>query len=682
MRGFTDIQSPHADAAEESTSQDMTARNRGAARARRASNGALHGSAATDAYENEVIVGKRRVSGTREQWASSAGPARVQVVAPSDGDGRRASDAGSRMAKSMTRAKTFLSEEFVDKDTLENLKEYSKQQEKAMKKKSTEFMQSRRVPVNAAGKKLGRVGRIAYAILNHRWFDAFIGSVIFINTIMIGLECELSLDVEDFEKNYAQNFEYVEYVFLAIYIVELLLRVVVDGLHAFRSGWVKGDAFIVCGSLFEFFMNIYVRYIHGTISQMGSSAAPVDVQILTIIRMGRIFRLIRAVRLFVQFRTLWMLIRGLIGCTTVMLHSCFVVALILYISAIVGMELISKPILLNPGEYDPGLVQYTTQYLRNLQTLALSLCIFIFKGHQVYEPMIQALPLSVFYNSAVMTILFIGLMNMITASIVQKYVNMQKSDSEAELAYLQQERRRLLPKLYELFSLIDADKSEQIELEEIYNAPPEVQITLMQIMKVDDIPKIFSALDIDDSGTITVDEFIEGLLWMVEGGTKEQLKLEKLMTSMHRKQDRIDEERGLFIKALHDTQAKADAAVTSVKSAKADIFRDSTAPSKEQEGKIEKMRAEIHNSKAEIESQRETIRRLEQKHESLTNTVTLVANNVQQLLSGHHALGAQLTALGGQLASGGGKAVDRLAICSSCNEGSRTSPTKKPFSPR
>ena len=58
------------------------------------------------------------------------------------------------------------------------------------------------------------------------------------------------------------------------------------------------------------------------------------------------------------------------------------------------------------------------------------------------------------------------------------------------------------------------------------------------------------------------------------------------------------------------------------------------------------MRAEIHNSKAEIESQRETIRRLEQKHESLTNTVTLVANNVQQLLSGHHALGAQLTALG------------------------------------
>ena len=226
------------------------------------------------------------------------------MVAPSDGDGRRASDAGSRMAKSMTRAKTFLSEEFVDKDTLENLKEFSKQQEKAMKKKSTEFMQSRRVPVNAAGKKLGRVGRIAYAILNHRWFDAFIGSVIFINTIMIGLECELSLDVEEFEKTYKKRFEYVEYVFLGIYIVELALRFVVDGRQAFRSGWVICDSCIVVAALIEL----------AVASALGAMENK-NVQMFTIIRIGRIFRLFRAVRLFSQFRTLWMLIRGLLGCT-------------------------------------------------------------------------------------------------------------------------------------------------------------------------------------------------------------------------------------------------------------------------------------------------------------------------------------------------------------------------------
>merc|ERR1719398_690008 len=100
----------------------------------------------------------------------------------------------------------------------------------------------------------------------------------------------------------------------------------------------------------------------GLDSDSADKAASSQVQMLTIIRMGRIFRLIRAVRLFVQFRTLWMLIRGLLGCTTVMLHSCFVVALILYIAAIVGVELIAKPILFAPENYSEALVQHATKY--------------------------------------------------------------------------------------------------------------------------------------------------------------------------------------------------------------------------------------------------------------------------------------------------------------------------------
>jgi voltage-gated sodium channel len=532
-------------------------------------------------------------------------------------------------------------EESVDKATLENLKTYSKHQQKLMKRKSRDYLQAKRV-MGTSSKQRGLIGKIAFAILNYRWFDAIIGSVIFINTIMIGLECELSLDPEDFDKNHRRNFEKVEYVFLAVYIVELLLRLVADGMQAFRSGWVICDAFIVGGSLFDLFLSLFV---------WKWNTSQVDMQMLTIIRMGRIFRLVRAVRLFVQFRTLWMLIRGVIGCTTVMFHACIVVGLILYISAIVGMELISKPILSDPGSYDHDLVQYTRKYLRNVQTVALSLCTFIFKGHQVYEPMIQAQPLSFFYFSPVMAVLFIGLMNMITATIVQKYVSMQKTDSEAELSYMQQERRRLLPRLYELFSVIDADKNKTIEIDEIYNAPPEVQTTLMQIMKVDDIQKIFSAIDVDDSGTVTVDEFIEGLLWMVEGGTKEQLKLEKLMTSMHRKQDRIDEERDLFIKALHDTEAKADAAVTTVKSAKAELKISGTDPSAEQKGTLDEMRGEIQRSQAEIQAQRDSLRGLEQNQGALESTLALVANSVQQMLGGQEALGAQLAALAEALAS-------------------------------
>jgi hypothetical protein len=286
--------------------------------------------------------------------------------------------------------------------------------------------------------------------------------------------------------------------------------------------------------------------------------------------------------------------------------------------------------------------------------------------------MIDHEPATFFYFSPVMSVLFIGLMNMITATIVQKYMYMQKTDSEAELAYLQQERKKLLPKLYQLFELIDADKDGNIDIEEIFNAPPEVHLTLMQIMKVDDVAKIFIAIDIDDSGTVTVDEFIEGLLWMVEGGTKEQLKLEKLMTSMHRKQDRLDMDREMMYGLIQEMVDKTNAAF-------GDGHRENeaghAASSKEM---FEDVRRAVRSSQQDIQANRDSLRALAEKQDTLSATVAVLASNVQQLVAGQQALAAQLTSVGGNL--GGKSQVDRLAFCSNCKEVTRTSPTKTPIS--
>ena len=191
------------------------------------------------------------------------------------------------------------------KTALHQLKEYSQHQEALLRKNAQMLMFPNRKPVvNKPDDSTSTHARIAHQILTHKWFDPIIGLVIFANTAMIGLECELSLDVEEFEKTYKKRFEYVEYVFLGIYIVELALRFVVDGRQAFRSGWVICDSCIVVAALIEL----------AVASALGAMENK-NVQMFTIIRIGRIFRLFRAVRLFSQFRTLWMLIRGLLGCT-------------------------------------------------------------------------------------------------------------------------------------------------------------------------------------------------------------------------------------------------------------------------------------------------------------------------------------------------------------------------------
>jgi hypothetical protein len=393
--------------------------------------------------------------------------------------------------------------------------------------------------------------KMAFKILTHRLFDPIIGVVIFANTVIIGLETDLSMDVDKFLK-YEAYLDYAEYIFLTTYTVELTLRFIVDRLKALKSGWVLMDLFIVLGSGVDIMIKIFLN----TSEREGGDV----VQLMMVMRIGRVFRLVRSMRLFTQFRTLWALIRGLIGCTLAILHSCLVLALLLYVSSIVALELIAKPIVLFPDASEQALLEHVRRYFIDLQTTLLSLSMFIFKGHSLYELMIQEQPASIFYWTIVMAVLFIGMMNMITATIVQKYTKMAEQDHETEMNYLMQGRAKVIPSLEKLFNQIDTDGSGSIELQEIIDAPVEVHAKLQQIMRLDDVHKIFALFDVDDSGEVMIDEFIDGLLRLVEGGTKEQLKVEKLLESVHHRLDELilDHKRLFEITRQQKNQQRAE----------------------------------------------------------------------------------------------------------------------------
>merc|ERR1719421_2740268 len=114
------------------------------------------------------------------------------------------------------------------------------------------------------------------------------------------------MDVDKFLK-YEAYLDYAEYIFLTIYTVELTLRFIVDRLKALKSGWVLMDLLIVAGSIVDIMIKLFLN----TSEREGGDV----VQLMMVMRIGRVFRLVRSMRLFTQFRTLWALIRGLIGCT-------------------------------------------------------------------------------------------------------------------------------------------------------------------------------------------------------------------------------------------------------------------------------------------------------------------------------------------------------------------------------
>ena len=63
---------------------------------------------------------------------------------------------------------------------------------------------------------------------------------------------------------------------------------------------------------------------------------------MNIIKVLRLSRLVRALRLVVQFRMLWQLIRGLYSTLNLMFNTAVLVTLLLYIFACLGVELITK----------------------------------------------------------------------------------------------------------------------------------------------------------------------------------------------------------------------------------------------------------------------------------------------------------------------------------------------------
>ena len=95
----------------------------------------------------------------------------------------------------------------------------------------------------------GKMRYKVHLMLKDQKFDAFIGVVIVINSACLGLESSFSLD-PTFDTSI---FATLEWVFAAIYIVELALRLFAHGLQCLASPWVQFDAVLVGLSILSMF---------------------------------------------------------------------------------------------------------------------------------------------------------------------------------------------------------------------------------------------------------------------------------------------------------------------------------------------------------------------------------------------------------------------------------------------
>jgi len=380
-------------------------------------------------------------------------------------------------------------------------------EDSGMGTKAAEVARAMRLDVHA----MDRRRQVLHIWISWSGFDTFIGLVIMMNALTIGLEtnakanipigcsmtCECDEGVEGCQLP-PEWLEFTDYAFFGVYLIEFLLRFYTYGFPVLRSHWVKFDLFLVSTS----FLDILLKQL------------AVQNEILNqvmLVRMLRLARLARAVRLMVQFQTLWQLVQGLMHSIGTLMWTFLLVMILVYIFAIIGIEFITIDEKL-PAD-DPYNIVATDNFRSFPDAIMTLLQVLTLDSiGSIYRPLIKHRFYLFFYFIGVMLLLSIALMNLVTAVMVNSSLDQASEDKDAKKAWEAAKKKKQMEALRLMFIDLDEDESGALTLDEINAAPEAIREELQEIAGTDDITALFEMLDYDGGGSIDTNEFCEGVI--------------------------------------------------------------------------------------------------------------------------------------------------------------------------
>jgi len=339
------------------------------------------------------------------------------------------------------------------------------------------------------------------------------GLMILINAFAIGIET-------DSRDPYGTDifWDIVEYVFLFIFTVEMMLRMVRYKFKYFYDGWNVFD-FVLVGS-----GGLSIG-IMAALGDQGSSDSFVGM--LTTLRTVRLLRLCRVLRLFRFFKELWILAQGIIQATRALGWVMVLLLMVLFICAIFMTRTLGQdPKTLREVEGNScnylddeeamseacKIDEYFGSVLRSMLTLFI---VMTLEGW----PDIARVTMS--HYSPWMALVFVGfimvvnitLLNLVTGIIVENVLTISRQDELEKLNLQQKERQNRLKTLENVFRLADTDQSGDVSKAEFESSIQDKDV-INQLMSIDitvlDAEDLFQILDVDGSGSISLTEFIEG----------------------------------------------------------------------------------------------------------------------------------------------------------------------------
>jgi len=362
-------------------------------------------------------------------------------------------------------------------------------------------------------------------VLSSTKFDVIIGLIITGNAITIGVEQSYRLD-----NRQPMPLQILEHIFLVIYVVELVARFYAHGIACLKCHWVKFDAFLVTtGTLYAWI----VKPLSGNAPKL---------RMLLFLRLLRLLRLGRVLRLLIQFRELYTLVRAMTHCASTIVYTLGFLFTSIYVFSCVGVELIAH----NGLTADPEFQVHVDRYFRSLPVTMFTLIRFACMDDMsdAYETLVDHDWTLAIYFISVILVVGIVFMNLLAAAVINSALEQSSLDRDALKQAEENGRQTLLHELRSMFHRIDIDKSGQITRSELRSVNLDDKSSLCEAMGTSDLTDVFKKLDVDDSGSVDIDEFVDGMEIALSSGPMELKRVEAKMNivlGQLRKQD-IDQQ--------------------------------------------------------------------------------------------------------------------------------------------
>lgn len=356
--------------------------------------------------------------------------------------------------------------------------------------------------------KLTPTRKFFLQVVTASWFDGLIAVVVMCNAMMMALESEVDA--------LAPYLYTIELVFLAIYTVEVVIRV-----YVFRSlvlnskanildmvvvllGWISDVAIPIAigGSLSE----------DQTLEGVGSG--------VVLLKLLRALRVLRCIRLIAFFDGLWLVVHSFFFCLRPLLWTCIFISVVIFVFTIFAVELIGNGSEFKDTESQRYFLSTVPAFVTLFQLMTLD------EWREVIQPICDVQAWAYLFFFFFICISALALMNLVTAVVVENGMRRIEQDDDYKGQMLEREQVAEVTKIRELFKFFkgsgdgdsaSANTSGAISAEDLLAvkgswAALERILDTLGIDQAEDMKRLMKLIDTDGDGELSLEECLDGLL--------------------------------------------------------------------------------------------------------------------------------------------------------------------------